>query len=139
MQTTANPPTALAAMPSEAITAEIRKEHEAASAAATAALEHALEAGRLLAEARATIPHGSWESYVRDCCGIAPRTASLYVRLHSNRDRLLNRQRAADLSVRQAAKLLAAHKTKETAAVNDARVEPGLTGWVVDVLSTLKT
>lgn len=109
----------------EQLTDAIRKEHDAASSAASKALHHALEAGRLLDEAKQQVQHGSWESYVRDLCGIAPRTASLYLRLHRNRDRLPNRQRVADLSVRQAAKLLAAHKTKETAAVNDARVEPG--------------
>jgi hypothetical protein len=40
----------------------IRREHEAASAAARFALEHALECGRLLAQARAETPHGGWEN-----------------------------------------------------------------------------
>jgi hypothetical protein len=101
----------------ETLTAAIRQEHAAASRAAQSALQHALEAGRLLAEAKATIPHGSWESYVKDSCGIAPRTASLYQRLHRHRDRLPNRQHVADLSLRQAAKLLEQPKAKaETAA-----------------------
>lgn len=106
----------------ERLTAAIRKEHDAALSAASKALHHALEAGRLLDEARQQVQHGSWESYVRDSCGIAPRTASLYLRLHRNRDRLPNRQRVADLSVRQAAKLLS--KPKE--ATVDVR--PDATG-----------
>jgi len=101
-RSTSTPP----ALAGEQLTAAIRHEHEAASAAAGAALSHALEAGRLLAEARQTIPHGGWEAYVRDACGVAPRTASLYQRLHRHRDRLPNRQHVADLSVRQAARLL---------------------------------
>lgn len=96
----------------QALTAAIRQEHAAVNRAAQSALQHALEAGRLLAEAKATIPHGSWESYVRDSCGIAPRTASLYQRLHRHRDRLPNRQHVAELSVREAARLLEQPKAK---------------------------
>lgn len=96
----------------EQLTVAIRHEHEAASAAAGAALQHALEAGRLLAVAKAAIPHGSWEAYLRDGCSIAPRTASLYQRLHRHRDQLPNRQHVADLSVRQAARLLERPKAK---------------------------
>jgi hypothetical protein len=108
---TSTPP----ALSGEQLTAAIRQEHKAASAAAGAALAHALEAGRLLAEARAAISHGGWESYVRESCGIAPRTASLYLRLHRHRDRLPNRQHVADLSVRQAARLLEQPRAKAKA------------------------
>ncbi len=104
------------AMSAEQLTAAIRHEHEAASTAASAALQHALEAGRLLAEAKRKIPHGSWESFVKDSCGIAPRTASLYQRLHRHRDRLPNRQHVAELSVRQAARLLEQPKAKDDTA-----------------------
>jgi hypothetical protein len=109
--TTRSAPT-LPALSGEQLTVAIRHEHEAASAAAGAALQHALEAGRLLAEAKAAIPHGSWEAYLRDGCSIAPRTASLYQRLHRHRDRLPNRQHVAELSVRQAARLLERPKAK---------------------------
>lgn len=85
----------------------IRTEHEAASAAARSALEHALECGRLLAQARAGIPHGGWEKYLSDTCGIAPRTGRLYLRLHEHRGRLQNRRRVAGLTVREAARLVA--------------------------------
>lgn len=108
----------------ETLTAAIRQEHAAVNRAAQSALQHALEAGRLLAEAKATIPHGSWESYVKDSCGIAPRTASLYQRLHRHRDRLPNRQHVAELSVRQAARLLEQPKAKaETACDNPTKAE----------------
>lgn len=107
------------AMSPEALTAAIRQEHEAASTAARSALGHALEAGRLLAEAKRKIPHGSWESYVKDSCSIAPRTARLYQRLHRNRARLGNRQHVAELNVRQAARLLERPKAKAETACDD--------------------
>lgn len=94
----------------EDLAALIRREHEAASKAARSALEHALEAGRLLSRAREGIGHGGWETFVRDRCGIAPRTARLYLRLDANRERLANRQRVAGLTVREAARLLAEPK-----------------------------
>jgi hypothetical protein len=103
----------------ETLTAAIKQEHAAASRAAQSALQHALEAGRLLAEAKATIPHGSWESFVKDSCGIAPRTASLDQRLHRHRDRLPNRQHVAELSVRQAARLLEQPKAKAATVADD--------------------
>ncbi len=97
----------------------IRREHEAASAAWRSALDHALECGRLLAQAREGIAHGGWEAFVRDRCGIAPRTARLYLWLDANRERLTNRQRVAGLTVREAARLLA----EPRAAVPEAVVE----------------
>jgi hypothetical protein len=108
----------------ETLTAAIKQEHAAVSRAAQSALQHALAAGRLLAEAKATIPHGSWEAYVKDSCGIAPRTASLYQHLHRHRDRLPNRQHVAELSVRQAARLLEQPKAKaETECDDGAKAE----------------
>jgi len=97
----------------EQLAGRIRAAHQAASTAAQTALGYAFDAGRLLAEAREDVPHGGWGDYVEGC-GMPARTASLYMRLHRNRDRLADRQRVADLSVRQAARLLA--EPKETAA-----------------------
>jgi hypothetical protein len=104
----------------EQLAGRIRAAHQAASTAAQTALGHALEAGRLLAEARDAVPHGGWAGYVASC-GIADRTASLYMRLHRHRDRLEDRQRVADLSVRQAARLLAEPKAEK---VIEAVIEP---------------
>jgi hypothetical protein len=105
----------------DTLTAAIRQEHDAASRAAQSAIEHALAAGRLLAEAKRKIPHGSWEAYVRDECGIAPRTARLYQRLHRHRDRLPNRQHVAELSLRQAARLLERPKATAATAADDPK------------------
>ena len=58
-----------AAAAGDGIEAAIRREHEAASTAAQTALGHALECGRLLAQAREGIAHGGWEVFVRERCG----------------------------------------------------------------------
>jgi hypothetical protein len=113
--------TTIAVVVDDELPAAIRREHEAASAAALSALGHALECGRLLAQARQGIAHGGWESFVRDRCGIAPRTASLYQRLHANRERLANRQRVAGLTVREAARLVAEPRVAEPEAVPGPR------------------
>ena len=113
----------------EQLAGRIRAAHQAASTAAQTALGHALEAGRLLAEAREAVPHGGWGDYVASC-GIADRTASLYMRLHRHRDRLEDRQRVADLSVRQAARLLAEPKAKaEAAAVIEGSIIGEAPAW----------
>jgi hypothetical protein len=42
------------------LAADIRDAHAKAIAAATSAIEHAIDAGRLLAEAKAQVEHGAW-------------------------------------------------------------------------------
>jgi hypothetical protein len=123
--------TTIAVREDDELPVAICREHEAASAAARSALGHALECGRLLAQARQGIAHGGWESFVRDRCGIAPRTARLYLRLDANRERLANRQRAAGLTVREAARLLAEPRAVVPEAVVVAEVrrdEPAAAG-----------
>jgi hypothetical protein len=104
----------------------IRREHEAATNAARSALDHALECGRLLAEARHDIAHGGWEAFVSQRCGIAPRTARLYLRLDANRDRLGNRQRVAGLTVRAAVRELTVPKVAADSVATTA--EPSGSG-----------
>lgn len=93
--------------PDDALVDAIRREHNAAAAAAMTALDHAIEAGRLLSVARQNVKHGEWEAFVRNRCGIAERTARLYLRLDAHREVLTNRQRVAGLTVREAARLIA--------------------------------
>lgn len=129
--------TAAAAGDDDEITAAIRREHEAASTAAQSAIEHALECGRLLAQARADIRHGAWEAFVRERCGIAPRTARLYLQLDARRDRISNRQHVAGLTLREAARLVAEPKVSpasqaEAEPVVQAEPEPSPGGDVAD-------
>src|SRR5262245_26802968 len=71
------------------------------------ALEHALEVGRLLTEAKATARHGAWLPWLRDNCTMSERSAQAYMRLWSSRDHIEKEyasdpQRVADFSVRGA-------------------------------------
>jgi hypothetical protein len=44
-------------------------------------LETAREAGRLLLEAKALLPHGEWLPWLRRHTGLSPRTAQVYMRV----------------------------------------------------------
>ena len=61
--------------------AEIRRHHDAVHAAALTAMEHALAAGRLLAEVKAALPHGEFESWLKANCPFTARTARRYMQL----------------------------------------------------------
>jgi len=66
--------------------ARIRELHTEAHALAESAIERALEAGKLLAEVKATLPHGAFGVWVEESCGFTARTAQRYLRLHEHRD-----------------------------------------------------
>ena len=92
-------------------------EHSAASDHARSALTHAVEAGRLLADAKAALSHGDFGPWLAENITFSDRTARGYMRLHRERDRLrelvdagppANRQSIADLGVADALALLAA-------------------------------
>jgi len=84
------------------------EEHEAALGCAHAALDHAMEAGRLLAEAKAQVAHGEWLPWIEEHFSGSARTARAYMRLNENRAEVeANRQRVANLGVRDALAYLA--------------------------------
>jgi hypothetical protein len=62
------------------LAAEIQAAHAAALAAARTSVEKAVEAGKLLIEAKAALPHGQWLPWLRDI-GLSPRTAQRYMQL----------------------------------------------------------
>ena len=68
--------------------ARIRTLHAGAQTHALAAVAHAIEAGGLLAEAKATLAHGEFQNWVTAECGLNPRTAQRYMRAHAHRDAL---------------------------------------------------
>jgi phage N-6-adenine-methyltransferase len=94
----------------------IRAEHEAAQSALRSAVGHAVEAGKLLMEAKKSIPYGGWEAWVRDSCGFSERTAQGYMRLARLDPE--EAQRVALLSLRDALKALA-----------EPKVEPAPLSW----------
>lgn len=68
--------------------ARIRDLHAEAHRLADAAIDRAVEAGRLLAEVKSALPHGEFGSWVATHCGFSDRTARRYLRLHAHRETL---------------------------------------------------
>lgn len=89
------------------LASEINKEAKLAEQHAMQAVSHALNAGRLLTEAKEQCPHGQWLSWIGENFDGSARTAQGYMRLFEHRDVLANTQRVALLSVREALKMLA--------------------------------
>ncbi len=92
----------------DALAARINTEHEACRSAMQKGLEHALEAGRLLLEARKGLPHGEWLPWLEEnCSDIGERTAQNYMRLAREYPKLEpeKAQRVADLPGRCCASL----------------------------------
>ena len=92
----------------------INAEHHQAEAALNDGLQHALQAGRLLREAKAELDHGEWSPWLKQNFEGSKRTAQVYMRLTVEVRKLPTQKRnAAALSLRQAI----ASTTKPTAAV----------------------
>jgi len=70
------------------LAAEINEEHHACERAALAAVRHALEAGRLLEEAKAGVKRGGWAGWLAKNFDGSQRTAQVYMQLHANRAEL---------------------------------------------------
>jgi hypothetical protein len=81
----------------------------AAHAVVGSAMQHAIEAGQLLIEAKKQVPHGAWLSWLEEKCEISERTAQAYMRIARQLEQLedAKAQRVADLSFRDALKQFA--------------------------------
>jgi hypothetical protein len=90
------------------IATAINAAHAGLEAAKSEAVQCAAECGKLLAEAKATVPHGKWDTWVKEHCAFSPRTAQLYMRLARFLEGAspAEAQRVADLSLRQAGRLI---------------------------------
>ncbi len=86
--------------PLQDLATKVRTHHEAATAAARTALDHALDCGDALIEAKSWVPHGAWGEWLKQT-GISKRTAQLYMRLARNRDALKSAT-VAHLTIRAA-------------------------------------
>ena len=75
-------------------------EHRACEEAATTALSHAMNAGDLLAGAKARLPHGGFGAWLEENFAGSGRTARAYMRVARHRDELeAQRQSSATLSL----------------------------------------
>lgn len=92
---------------------QINTRVQAAEDQARNAMQNALEAGVLLNDAKALVPHGTWNDWLTQNCTAAPRTARAYMRLATKYRELpeSKRQRVADLPIREAFKAIATEPT----------------------------
>ena len=101
--------------------ADINLLHAEAQAAFSTSIDKAMACGDLLAEVKATLPHGDFTAWIESNFDFAPRSARGYMRLASNRETLeAKRQGLAVLGVEGSLKLLA--EPKPEADVQDEAV-----------------
>jgi hypothetical protein len=93
---------------------QINTEHKAVIDGLRASLDHAIKAGELLLDAKRIAGHGNWLGWLQANCQFSERTAQNYIKLAENKERLLNTQRVADLSLREAIGLLSTSKPDNT-------------------------
>jgi hypothetical protein len=90
---------------------KINAEHRACVTAQRSAAAHAIEAGRLLEEAKAALPHTAWGPWLVANFEGSDRTDRVYRQLYREQEKLKqNGSTAATLSLRQALKALAEPK-----------------------------
>jgi hypothetical protein len=90
-------------------------------------VHHALEAGRLLLEAKAGLPHGAWLPWLQENCAFPERTARLYMKVARELPAHLEGDKSAtvaDLTLREAVDLLARHCEPEPLRVRVREVIP---------------
>lgn len=121
-------PPAIVALDLKTIARQIADEHEACSAAARQSLQHAMQCGDLLLQAKRECKHGEFTKWLADNLPGSKRTAQLYMRLAKNRQAIeAKTQGIAFLSIDEAVKLLAETKKPD-----------GFEGWpYLDWLSDL--
>ena len=86
---------------------QVRDAHCQVARAAADVLRSALACGDLLIAAKSRVPHGQWLPWLRRDCDVGERAANAYMQLARNRRVFeANPQRAADLSLRGALRLV---------------------------------
>jgi hypothetical protein len=102
------------------LAARINTAHETSQRFLKQGAEHAMHAGDLLLEAKASLPHGQWLPWLAEHCTVSERTAQLYMRLARARPEIeANAQSLADLTMRAAAEMLAPDPLEQGKAIAD--------------------
>jgi hypothetical protein len=103
----------------------IRIEHGAVTADIGSALDHAMNAGDLLVEAKDRVGHGRWADWLRKCGGLSQRTATNYIALAKARFEIeANRHAHANLTIQRALRLAGKNPSGSN---RRARAVPALT------------
>jgi hypothetical protein len=99
----------------------IRAAHEAFQNSMRNALRMVLDAGNDLLAAKAQVPAGTWQRWLRDHCFLSIRTAELYIQLAQHREEIERElERVADLSLSAARRLIMKPANKSDAESNAA-------------------
>ena len=96
----------------------INAAHEEVKNSIRRGAEHAIKAGRLLLEAKATVGHGNFLEWIGTNCNFRPRTAQLYMTMADEFPLLeakSNAQRIAHLSLNEAVRMLKEPSEKKSA------------------------
>jgi hypothetical protein len=114
---------AVAALPLTDIAARINEAHDRALASAKSTIVAAMEAGRLLIQAKAEVGHGGWLSWLKANTSVSERTAQYYMKLADDPSKSAM---IADLTLVGALKLLAPPKAdpKRQTAHNCSSASP---------------
>lgn len=103
---------------------QIRLEHGRAMDLAKDALQHALEAGRLLIKVKTEVGHGNWLPWLgANCPEISTRQAQRYVRLAEKAPLLGDATRVSHLSIRGALALLSEPKPEPESQLREPSIE----------------
>ena len=88
----------------EKLAVRIKKELQLSRKALAKAVEHAVEAGKLLIEAKKGLDHGKWSEWLTENVSVTDRQAQKYMRLAKNRAKLnkANPNWSSDLTIAEA-------------------------------------
>lgn len=92
---------------------QIKRAYQAAVGAARSAIEHAIECGKLVLEAKAQVGHSGWLAWIDADLSFGARQAQKYCRLVQHADALPNATSDAHLGIDQALAVVAEPEVKE--------------------------
>jgi hypothetical protein len=82
-----------------------------------------MDTGDMLLEAKHQVGHGHWMDWLKEHCGMAQRTANLYMRLAKNRKVIEASGDIAGMTLNAAARLLAPDEEKDEDELEKFRAE----------------
>lgn len=111
----------------KALTEAVRAAHLAVCSAAQSIVREAITAGAALLKLKKLVNHGEFGHYLRRHCELGERTAQIYMQLAQHREVFeANPQRAADLSLRGALRLIGKSSSKSAERTKSAKTPPAL-------------
>ncbi len=121
------------------IAERINAEHQSYIGAMRRGIEHAINAGELLQEAKDKMGHGHWAGWLRkECPTIQPRTARLYMQIAKGKAKVRAKMATvADLTLQQAATLVSGCERRGANADDEWYTPPEIIELVRTVLGEI--